>query len=203
MSIVKNNVKSKKGLYLSRFSQLARLGFSVFHAGDLANLWKISNSRNLHMTLKRYADKGLLVRIYRGLYSLKPVEQLPPFLIGLKVLHRMAYISTETMLAEAGIIQQKVNQITLASAISKKFSVGEYYFCSRKLADKFLYNESGIIEADSIKKATTERAVADLLYFNPNAYFDAENLIDWKKVKDLQKAIGYPLTVDRYKKIKI
>ena len=125
MSIVKNNNKSKKGLYLSRFSQLARLGFLVFHVSDLANLWQISNPRNLHMTLKRYADRGLLVRIYRGLYSLKPVEQLHPFLIGLKVLHRMAYVSTETILVEAGIIQQKINQITLASSVSKKFSVGQ------------------------------------------------------------------------------
>ncbi len=200
MSIVKESNKSRKGLYLSRFSQLAKLGFLVFHASDLANLWQINNPRNLHMTLKRYADKGLLVRIYRGLYSLKPVEQLHPLLVGLKALHRMAYVSTETILAEAGIIQQKINQITLASPVSRKFSVGQNNFYSRKLADKFLYNEIGMVEKNGIKKATAERAVADLLYFNPGAYFDAENLVDWEKVKAVQKAVGYPLTFNRYKK---
>jgi len=200
MSIVKNNNKSRKGLYLTRFSQLARLGFLVFHTSDLANLWQIKDAHNLHMTLKRYADRGLLVRIYRGLYSLKTVDQLDPLTIGLKVLHRMVYVSAETVLAEAGVIQQKINQITLASSISKKFTIGQNSFYSRKLADKFLYNEIGIIEKDGIKKATVERAVADMLYFNSKAYFDAEKLIDWRKVKAMQKAIGYPLTFNRYKK---
>lgn len=200
MSIVKNNDKSKKGLYLSRFAQLAKLGFLVFHTSDLANLWQIKDAHNLHMTLKRYVDKGLLVRIYRGLYSLQVIDKLNPSLLGVKALHRMAYVSAETVLAEAGIIQQKINRITLVSSISKKFIIGQNNFYSRKLADKFLYNEVGIIEKNGIKKATTERAVADMLYFNSKAYFDAEKLIDWKKVKAMQKAIGYPLTFNRYRK---
>lgn len=199
MYIVKTNGKLKKGLYLTRFSQLAKLGFLVFHTGDLANLWQIKDSHSLHMALKRYVDKGLLVRIYRGLYSLKPIEQLQPLLVGLKALHRMAYVSTETILAEEGIIQQKINQITLVSSISRKFSIGQNNFYSRKLSNKFLYNEIGIIEKNGIKKATAERAAADMLYFNSKAYFDAENLIDWKKVKEIQKAIGYPPTFNRYK----
>lgn len=200
MSIVKNNNKLKKGLYISRFLDLAKLQISVFHAGDLASLWQIQDTHNLHMTLKRYADKGLLVRIYRGLYSLKPVEQIDSRLLGIKALHSYAYISTETILAEVGIIQQKINLTTVISAKSKRFSIGSRNFYSRKLADKFLYNEIGIIERDGIKIATSERAVADLLYFNSKYYFDAEKLIDWKKVKAIQKALGYPLTSTRYKK---
>lgn len=181
---------------------MAKLGILVFHVNDLANLWQIKDLNNLHTTLKRYAQKGLLIRIYRGLYSLVPVERLIPEMLGIKALHRMAYVSTETVLAGAGIIQQKINQITLVSSISKKFFVGQSSFHSRKLADKFLYNEIGILEKDGIKKATIERAVADLLYFNPRAHFDAKKLVDWKKIKAMQKAIGYPLTFSRYKNIK-
>ncbi|MFA4817722.1 MAG: type IV toxin-antitoxin system AbiEi family antitoxin domain-containing protein [Parcubacteria group bacterium] len=198
MSTAKYNNKSNKGLYLSRFYQIAKLGITVFHVNDLANLWQIKDPNNLHTTLKRYVQKGLLIRIYRGLYSLKPVEQLDSALVGMKALHRYAYVSTETVLAQAGIIQQKIDQVTLVSSISKKFFVGSFNFHSRQLADKFLYNEIGIINENGAKKASAERAVADLLYFNPSAYFDAEKLIDWKKVKIVQKAIGYPLTFNRY-----
>jgi hypothetical protein len=201
MYTVKNNNKSKKGLYLLRFSQIAKLGILLFHTSDLANLWQIKDPNNLHTTLKRYVQKGLLVRIYRGLYSLKPVEQLNPALIGLKALHKYAYVSAETVLSQNGIIQQKIDQLTLVSSISKKFSIEPFDFYSRQLADKFLYNEIGITVENGIKKASIERAVADLLYFNPSAYFDAENLIDWRKVKTIQKAVGYPLTFNRYKKI--
>jgi len=203
MDIVKKNNKSRKGLYLTRFSQLAKLGLLVFHTSDLANLWQIKDVHNLHMTLKRYVDKGLVVRVYRGLYSLKAVDQLNPELLGIKALHRSSYISTETVLVEAGIIQQKINQTTLVSSISKKFSVDTHNFYSRKLADKFLYNEIGIIEQGGMRKATVERAVADLLYFNAKAYFDAKSMIDWQKVKAVQKTLGYPLTFNQYKKQKI
>jgi hypothetical protein len=198
MSIVKDNDKSKKGLYLMRFSQLAQLGTLIFHAGDLATLWQIRNVYNLHMTLKRYVDNGLLIRIYRGLYALKPVDQLDPLLVGIKALHRFSYISTETVLSERGIVLQQIDRITMVSSLSKKFSVTPYNFQSRKLADRFLYNECGITTEGGVKKATTERAVADLLYFNPKAHFDGERMINWKKVRGIQAALGYPPTPERY-----
>jgi len=199
MRIVKNIIKEKRGLYMSRFSQLAKLRVLIFHVSDLANLWQMKDAHNLHMTLKRYADKKLLFRVYRGLYSLVPAEQLDPVLLGLKALHSFAYVSAESILVEAGIIQQKISQITLISDLSKKYSLAGHNFYSRKLADKFLYNEIGIIDQDGIKKASIERAVADMLYFNTKAHFDAEKSIDWKKVKAIQKTIGYPLTFNRYK----
>lgn len=198
MSIVKKNENSKKGVYNDRFAKLARLGATLFHVGDLASLWQIHNAHNVHVTLKRYADRGLLIRVYRGLYALKPLEQIDPFLIGIKALHRFAYVSTETVLSDAGIIQQEMQSITLISSLSKKFSVGANHFVSRKLTDRFLYNECEIYEKRGIKKATVERAVADMLYFNSRAYFDADKNIDWQKVREIQEAVGYPLTPFRY-----
>ncbi len=44
---------------------------------------------------------------------------------------------------------------------------------------------------DGVNYATVERAVADLLYFNPKYYFDGNSRIDWKKVKEIQGIIGY------------
>ena len=198
MSTDRINNKENTALYQQRFVQLARMGIFVFHAGDLANLWKIRNRNTLYTTLKRYVKGGLLHRIYKGLYSLKPIEQIDPFLLGVKALHKYAYISAETILAQAGIIQQIIGQITLVSSQSKRFSIGENHYYSRKLADRFLYNPIGINEEQGVKKAAAERAVADLLYFNPHAHFDAEKFINWSKVKNIQREIGYPLTPDRY-----
>jgi len=200
MSTDRINNKENTALYQQRFVQLARMGIFVFHAGDLANLWKIRNRNTLYTTLKRYVKGGLLHRIYKGLYSLKPIEQIDPFLLGVKALHKYAYISAETVLAQAGIIQQIIGQITLVSSQSKRFSINGNHYYSRKLADQFLYNPIGINEGYGVKKATMERAAADLLYFNPYANFDAEKFINWRKIKYIQKQIGYPLTTNRYPK---
>lgn len=185
---------------LKRFSILAKSGEVIFHTRDLANLWGIRNNNTIYTILKRYSKKGLLVRIHNGLYSLKPIKDLNIWLLGLKILHRYAYISTETILSHEGIIQQHINHITLVSSVSRKFSPHGIHYYSRKLDDKFLYNPIGIKEDNGIRQATVERAIADSLYFNSKMYFDAEmsKIIDWGKVREIQSMVGYPLTPKRY-----
>ena len=53
----------------------------------------------------------------------------------------------------------------------------------------FLYNSVGIYEKDGVNYACVERAVADLLYFNPKYYFDASLKIDWDRVKEIKKLL--------------
>ena len=177
-----------------RFAYLAKLSEIVFHSKDLANLWGIKNKNTLHTTLKRYAQQGLIYRIYRGFYALKPISELDPYLLGVKALHEYAYISTETVLANVGIINQVIDKITLISSKSKKFKIDNHNFYSRQLDDKFLFQTIGIEKINGVKIATPARAMADLIYFNPRAHFDNPKLIDWNKVKNIQKIIGYPIT---------
>ncbi|MEK7202762.1 MAG: type IV toxin-antitoxin system AbiEi family antitoxin domain-containing protein [Patescibacteria group bacterium] len=161
MSTDKLNVK------LNRFAQIAQLGEIIFHAKDLANLWQIKSQNTLHTALSRYVKKGLLFRIYRGFYAIKPIENIDSYLLGIRSLHAYAYISTETILAKAGIISQVIDKITFISSKSTKFKIGNNWYISRKLADKFLFNPAGINEKNGIMFACYERAVADMLYFNP------------------------------------
>lgn len=193
-------MKNSKSLII-RLSILAKSGELIFHTRDLANLWGIQNNNTIYTLLKRYSKKGLLLRIHKGLYSLKPTKDLNPWLLGLKVLHQYGYVSAETILIGEGIIQQQIDQTTLVSSVSKKFFVSGIHYHSRKLADKFLYNPVGIRENNGIRQATIERAIADLLYFNPKIYFDADSskIIKWKGVMEIQNAIGYPLTPKRYR----
>lgn len=177
-----------------RIAILARQPHPVFHARDLARLWEIKKPNTLYTLLKRYTQRGVLFRIYKGLYSLYPIEKLDPLLLGIKALHGFAYISTETILVQAGIMSQVGYAYTLISASSRHFQIGPHCFKSRQLQDQYLYNPAGVIEENGILKATIERAALDLLYFNPKAYFDGRAKIDAQKFLTLQKEIGYPLT---------
>jgi len=184
MSTERNNVSS-------RFAKLASMGEIVFHAQDLANLWGILDKNNLYTTLKRYSQKGLLHRTYKGLYSIRKIEDIDPLLLGIKVINEFAYISCETVLAENGIIFQNSSTITIISSKSKKFSLGNKDYQSRKLNNKYLHNMAGIVLEQGYYKANLSRAVADLLYYNPLYYLDASKLINWNEVNKIQKEIGY------------
>src|SRR3989338_1103585 len=167
---------------LNRIAILARQSEQIFHSRDLGRLWNINNANTLNTLLKRYKQKGLLFRIYKGLYSLLSPDKLDPVLIGIKALHSYAYLSTETVLIEEGIITQLDYRYTLVSNSSRNFQIGQYRFKSRKLQDQYLYNSAGIIEKNGILRASPLRALADLFYFNPNAYVDGLKTIDFKKL---------------------
>ncbi|MFA6392606.1 MAG: hypothetical protein WCW54_00770 [Candidatus Paceibacterota bacterium] len=178
-----------------RFAQIALLGESIFHADDLANLWNIRNKNTLHRTLFRYVKRGLIYRIYNGLYSIKKIGELDSYLLGIKSLHRPAYISCESILYEYGVLNQRPQIITLVSSISKSFSIGQMHYRSRQMRDEYLFNDSGIEVIDGVRKASLARAVADMLYFNREKYLDAfdSKLIDWILVEKIIKDVGYQI----------
>ncbi|MSU75792.1 MAG: hypothetical protein EXS55_04755 [Candidatus Magasanikbacteria bacterium] len=178
-----------------RFSHLAAMGEVVFHTGDLANLWNIRNTSTLHVTLSRYVLQGLLFRLQNGLYSIKSPIDLPPYLVGLKVLHGPAYISCETVLFDAGVISQPSRSIAIVSGVSRRFTLAGHDYISRQLADAFLFNDTGVNIKDGARIADLPRAVADILYFNPKKYFDVPTAIPWDAVWDIIRAIGYPTSI--------
>ena len=175
-----------------RLNELIKLDRKIYHSNDLAILWNISNKNTLYTTIKRYVQKGVLIPIYKGLYSTVPLQQLNPLELGKAIIHRYTYLSTESVLANAGIISQTTYAYTFVSSLTKKVTVGSMSFRFRKLKDEYLYNPTGIVNQSGIFVATTERAVADMLYFNPRHHFDFLENIDFEKVKRIQKEVGYP-----------
>jgi hypothetical protein len=164
----------------------------IYHSNDLAILWDISNKNTLYTTIKRYLKKGVLIPIYKGLYSTVPVSHLNPLELGKAIIHRYTYLSTESVLARSGIIAQATYAYTFVSDHSKRVTVGSISFLFRKLKDEYLYNPAGVINQSGIFVATTERAVADMLYFNPKYHFDLPENIDFEKVQLIQEEVGYP-----------
>ncbi|MCK5735073.1 MAG: hypothetical protein KAH21_01295 [Spirochaetaceae bacterium] len=181
----------------SRMVGLARLGEVIFHTSDLANLWEIQNPNTLYTTLKRYVKSGLLFRIQKGMYSLYPLEELDPLLLGIKTIHAYAYISTETVLFNKGIINQRPQSITLVSSLSNKFHILDCSYISRQLNDRFLFNSAGIEKKERVLTASAERAAADLLYYNPRFYFDSPDLLNREAVYEIQESLGYKYDASR------
>jgi predicted transcriptional regulator of viral defense system len=190
MSTLKSNITA------SRIALLAKKGEKVFHTDDLANLWDIQNKNTLRVTLKRYVENGLFYRIYKGFYSLVSIDELDPVLIGAKAIHQFCYLSTETVLRQEGYILQNIGYHTFVGQKGLKFVIGGHKFKSRQLDEKYLYNPEGVLLKDGVKIAAVPRAICDMLYFNPNYHFDRP--IDWRKIRFMQKKIGYPLTPRRY-----
>jgi hypothetical protein len=144
------------------------------------------------MAITRYIDRGVLFPIYKGLYATVPLASLNPLELGQAIIHRYTYLSTESVLFQAGIISQPVYDQTYVANMSKRVSVGQWSFRYRQLKDEYLYNPGGIINQNGFFTASTERAVADMLYFNPRYHFDVPESIDFDKVKLIQKEVGYP-----------
>jgi hypothetical protein len=175
-----------------RITQLLQLDRNLFHTNDLAVLWGIDNRHNLYVTVSRYIDRGVLFPIYKGLYSTVPIPSLDPLELGVAIIHRYTYLTTESVLSQAGIISQRVYDYTFVADRSKRITVGQWSFRYRKLKDEYLYHPAGIVNQNGIFIASTERAVADMLYFNPKYHFDVPESINFDKVRSIQKEIGYP-----------
>ena len=163
----------------------------LYHTQDLMVLWGTDNPNTLYTTIKRYLKRGFLNKIHKGFYSTVPLEKVDAVYLGMVGLHRYGYLSTESVLVKKGLIFQGVRYITLVSDLSKRFEIAGHKFLVRKMKDDYLYNEAGIIAKDGVRFASVERAVADILYFNPNYHFDTKSSIDWKKVEEIRSKIGY------------
>ena len=173
-------------------SDLLQLDRKLFHTNDLAVLWGITNRHNLYMTITRYIDRGVLFPVYKGLYSTVPVSTLNPLELGVAVIHRYTYLTTESILSQAGIISQRIFDYTFVADRSKRIAIEQWSFRFRKLKDDYLYHPAGIVSENGVFSAIIERAVADMLYFNPKYHFDVPENIDFDKVRSIQNEIGYP-----------
>jgi hypothetical protein len=174
-----------------RISELLQIDRKLYHTNDLAVLWGIANRQTLYVTISRYVDQGVLFPVYKGLYATVPVDSLDPLALGAAIIHRYTYLTTESVLAQAGAIAQRVYDYTFASDQSRRVTVGRWSFRFRQLKDEYLYHPLGISSQNGIFIASPERAAADMLYFNPRYYFDVPESIDFDQVRALQKEIGY------------
>ena len=172
-----------------KIDKLIKSGENLFHTNDLALLWQTANRNTLYTTIKRYTDKGILIPVQKGLYSTILLKDIDPLKLGAIVLHTYSYVSCEHVLYQSGIISQVVYAYTFVSSVSKKFTISGNQYISRRLKDECLFRNAGISEVNKVFIATTERALADTLYFDPKFHFDSNVNINLELLTKIQKEV--------------
>ena len=165
----------KKTVIMSRFNAPERAG--VLHRPRCSLGY--FNKNNLHTVIKDIVRRYSSLKDIRVCIQPFPLNEIHPWKLGAKALHDYCYISAETILCRRRFINAAVRDITFVSNKSRVFCIGSNFYKSRKLQERFLFNPAGITEENSVKIATPERAIADMLYFNPRANFDRP--VDWEK----------------------
>lgn len=171
-----------KNMRISPILKLYKSKNTVFTSREIALLWREDNPDRLKNKIKYYLDKGDLIKLRRGVYAKTDFNIREA---GVRV-YKPAYISFETVLATEGIIFQYYKTIFVASYLSREIILENGQNIKyRKLKNSVLLNQSGIIQVDGVATASPERALLDMLYINPNYYFDNLSGIDWEKCSEL------------------
>jgi len=145
---------------------------TVFRLIDIGMMLGETNLQPLSKKLNYYVNKGLLLNPRKGIYA-KP--EFEPVELACRILSP-SYISLEYVLQQTGIIFQFDTQFTLVSYLSRTLEIENLSFRFRKIKNTVLANSLGIIRKDNhVNIASAERAFLDLLYFEPEFYFDNLN----------------------------
>lgn len=138
-----------------------------------------SNPALLRRRIYSYIKNGQLYGIRRGLYAKdKNYNKLE---LATKIFIP-AYVSFETVLAEAGVTFQHYSQIFVASYQTREIDCDGQIFSFKKLKTNILNNNSGIENKGFYSIASKERAFLDIVYLNKDYHFDNLSPLDWDKV---------------------
>lgn len=155
---------------------------TVFRLKDIAMLTGETNHTSLNKKINYYVRTHRLYNPRKGLY-VKPDYSKEELACKL---FTPSYISMEYVLQKAGIIFQYDPTITSVSYLSRSVKVEGQKYTYHKLKEKIMIDTSGIIrQMNHINIATPERAMLDMLYLNPHAYFDNLNTIKVNKLSEL------------------
>lgn len=136
----------------------------------------------LKKRLNYYVQKGELHHIRRGLYAKD--EHYDKLELATKIF-TPAYVSFETILAEAGVIFQYYSTVFVATYQSREIVCDGASYTFKKIKDAILVNGAGIENRGTYFAASPERAFLDVLYLNKDYHFDNLSPLDLKKIEAL------------------
>lgn len=154
---------------------------TAFNTKSIALLINEKRDSSLTKKLNYYVQKGLLLNPRKGIYAKRNYNSEE--LAGLVFVP--SYISLEYVLQKAGVIFQYDSAITSVSYLSREIEMLEQTFRYQQIKGEILYNLEGIERRDNINVATPERAILDMMYLNPECYFDNLNTISKKCIIQL------------------
>ena len=148
-------------------------------------LW-IKNTNTMWSFLQRMKKNNILFCPYRGIWCRKDFDYLE---LWAKIKSK-SYISLQTVLQRAGIIfQDRSHTITVVSdnTLTIKLPSLKLSVDIHKIKKSIFTNPLFIINTWTYQIASTERAVCDMLYFDPKFYFDHTSSLDVEKLQELSE----------------
>lgn len=155
---------------------------TVFTVRELETAFGGEKPGLLKRRLNYHVKNADLYSPRRGVYAKD--KEYDAFELAAK-LYTPSYISFETVLSKEGVIFQRYPGIYLASYLRRTLIADGREFNYRKLADRILYNPSGVENNRGYSVAVKERAFLDMLYLDNNYYFDNIRGLDCNKLKEL------------------
>jgi predicted transcriptional regulator of viral defense system len=139
--------------------------------------WQPGFDRN---NLTRWVKKGYLIRLRQGFFTFSEYKNKPNYSqYFANQIYRPSYISLHTALAFYGMIPEAVVQITSVTSLKTATftnDFGEYSYNSIKENLMFGYELKPIADNLTIRFATPEKALLDLLYLYP--FYDSEQELE-------------------------
>jgi predicted transcriptional regulator of viral defense system len=155
--------------FRSRFYEM------VSFTNDQVYAWNPDFDRN---NLTRWAQKGLLIRLKKGIYTFPEYRHQDN--IGFYLANKMympSYISLHSALSYYGLIPEVVTQVTSVSALKTAKFTNPFGTFSYKTIGSYLmfgYVPKTAFNDLQIRFATPEKALLDLLYLYPFYNSEAE-----------------------------
>lgn len=155
---------------------------TVFNIPSLMALSGNYDRASLVKSLYYYRKKGLLISPRSGLYA-KPGYN-PLELAG--SIFSNSYVSLQTVLAQAGVVFQYSDRITLVCELSRELIVDGKTFLYRRIKPELWGAMNGILQKPGYFIATPERALLDTMYLYPDIrYFDNPSKLDFERIAEL------------------
>src|SRR3989338_8727880 len=129
--------------------------------------------------LNKYAKKGNLVRVRRGLYTKD--EHYDRFELATRI-YTPSYVSFETVLTRAGMNFQYYGNIFVASYLNREIEVSGQKITFVRMKDYVLSDTTGIEHSRGYAISTPERAFLDRIYVSKDYHFDQLVPLNWDKV---------------------
>lgn len=159
----------------------------LFTASDVRILFGLSKPTAVTL-LHRYAKRGFIVRLKRGLYALP--DALPPDAYIANKLYAPSYVSREFALSYHGVIPETVYEITSVSAKApRRFEAAGKVFSYRKIKPA-AYTGYSVqnIHGISFYIADAEKAFVDADYFRLRSKQEPITRFHKEKINPLKAA---------------
>ena len=154
---------------------------SVFTAKSISLIFPDLKSESIKNKIQYALRTKKLIHLRKGMYV---KESFNHFELANK-LYTPSYISLETVLQKEGIVFQNYKTIYAISYVSRRVNIGLITIEYRKINNKILLNNTGIVQTNNYNIASKERAFLDALTLYKDYHFDNLKPLDWNIVFEL------------------